>query len=86
MCRNITELRGLEPAATREEIEAASFQFVRKITGVSRRDDRRSAPSALTLAEPLAPSLTLAGHRVVTGLGGRRLGRLRLGAVRAGHR
>lgn len=36
MCRNITELRGLEPAATREEIEAASFQFVRKITGVTK--------------------------------------------------
>ncbi|MGN0124002.1 MAG: DUF2277 family protein, partial [Rhodococcus sp. (in: high G+C Gram-positive bacteria)] len=24
MCRNITELRGLEPAATAEEIEAAA--------------------------------------------------------------
>ncbi|HEX2283464.1 MAG TPA: DUF2277 family protein, partial [Mycobacterium sp.] len=24
MCRNITELRGLEPAATDEEIEAAA--------------------------------------------------------------
>jgi hypothetical protein len=33
MCRNITTLRGLEPAATTEEIEAASRQFVRKITG-----------------------------------------------------
>jgi hypothetical protein len=36
MCRNITELRGLEPPATREEIEAAAWQFVRKITGVTR--------------------------------------------------
>jgi hypothetical protein len=36
MCRNITELRGLEPPATEEEIEAAAFQFVRKITGVTR--------------------------------------------------
>jgi hypothetical protein len=36
MCRNITELRGLEPPATREEIEAAARQFVRKITGVAR--------------------------------------------------
>lgn len=36
MCRNITELRGLEPPATREEIEAASHQFVRKITGIGR--------------------------------------------------
>jgi hypothetical protein len=36
MCRNITELRGLEPPATREEIEAAAMQFVRKITGLAR--------------------------------------------------
>ncbi len=36
MCRNITELRGLEPPATREEIEAAARQFVRKVTGVAR--------------------------------------------------
>ncbi|MET0415148.1 MAG: DUF2277 family protein, partial [Actinoplanes sp.] len=27
MCRNITELRGLEPPATREEIDAAAKQF-----------------------------------------------------------
>jgi len=36
MCRNITELRGLEPPATREEIEAAAMQFVRKITGIAK--------------------------------------------------
>jgi hypothetical protein len=36
MCRNITELRGLEPAATTEEIEAASRQYVRKISGITR--------------------------------------------------
>ncbi|HEX9467851.1 MAG TPA: DUF2277 domain-containing protein [Acidimicrobiia bacterium] len=36
MCRNITELRGLEPPATREEIEAAARQYVRKVTGVPR--------------------------------------------------
>lgn len=36
MCRNITELRGLEPPASREEIEAAARQFVRKVTGITR--------------------------------------------------
>jgi hypothetical protein len=36
MCRNITELRGLEPPATPEEIEAAAKQYVRKVTGVTR--------------------------------------------------
>jgi hypothetical protein len=36
MCRNITELRGLEPAATDEEIEAAARQYVRKVSGITR--------------------------------------------------
>ena len=36
MCRNITELRGLEPVATDEEIEAASRQYVRKVSGITR--------------------------------------------------
>jgi len=35
MCRNITALRGLEPAATPEEIRAASLQYVRKVGGLS---------------------------------------------------
>ena len=34
MCRNITTLRGLEPPATDEEIEAAARQYVRKVSGV----------------------------------------------------
>jgi hypothetical protein len=34
MCRNITELRGLEPAATDEEIEAAARQYIRKVSGI----------------------------------------------------
>ena len=36
MCRNITELRGLLPAATDEEIEAAARQYVRKVSGITR--------------------------------------------------
>ncbi len=34
MCRNITTLRGLEPPATADEIEAGARQYVRKVTGV----------------------------------------------------
>ncbi|MGA3352724.1 MAG: DUF2277 domain-containing protein [Acidimicrobiales bacterium] len=37
MCRNITTLRGLEPPATADEIEAAARQFVRKVSGVQSR-------------------------------------------------
>jgi hypothetical protein len=35
MCRNITTLRGLQPGATQEEIEAAARQYVRKVSGVT---------------------------------------------------
>jgi hypothetical protein len=54
MCRNITELRGLEPPATREEIEAASRQFVRKVSGITR-------PRAEIAAELDAAALEIAG-------------------------
>jgi hypothetical protein len=36
MCRNITELRGLEPPATDDEVEAAARQFIRKVTGLQK--------------------------------------------------
>ncbi|MBE7160528.1 MAG: DUF2277 domain-containing protein [Williamsia herbipolensis] len=36
MCRNITELRGLEPPATPVEIEAAARQYIRKVSGVQK--------------------------------------------------
>lgn len=39
MCRNITELRGLEPAATSEEIQAAALQYVRKVSGIRSPND-----------------------------------------------
>ena len=35
MCRNITTLRGLEPPATTQEIEAAARQYVRKVSGIT---------------------------------------------------
>jgi hypothetical protein len=40
MCRNITTLRGLEPTATAEEIEAAARQYVRKVSGVQTTSPR----------------------------------------------
>lgn len=36
MCRNIKTLFNFEPAATHEEIRAASEQFVRKISGYTK--------------------------------------------------
>jgi hypothetical protein len=43
MCRNITTLRGLEPKATTEEIEAAARQYVRKVSGLQLVSDRTEA-------------------------------------------
>jgi len=36
MCRNIKTLFNFEPPATDEEINAASLQYVRKVTGFSK--------------------------------------------------
>jgi hypothetical protein len=44
MCRNITILRGLEPVASAEEIEAAARQYVRKVSGVQSRTKSTEVP------------------------------------------
>ena len=36
MCRNIRTLHNFAPAATAEEIQASSLQFVRKLSGFSK--------------------------------------------------
>lgn len=51
MCRNITTLRGLEPPATPEEIEAAARQYVRKVTGVQSLSEGTRDPFEAAVAE-----------------------------------
>jgi hypothetical protein len=51
VCRNITTLRGLEPAATPEEIEAGARQYVRKISGVQQTSPATEAPFERAVAE-----------------------------------
>jgi hypothetical protein len=36
MCRNIRVLHNFEPAATREEVDAAALQYVRKVSGMQK--------------------------------------------------
>ncbi len=36
MCRNIRTLHNFEPAATKEEVQDAALQYVRKISGSSK--------------------------------------------------
>lgn len=51
MCRNITELRGLEPPATRQEIEAAAMQFVRKVSGLTKPSPAAAVELATAAAQ-----------------------------------
>jgi hypothetical protein len=67
MCRNITELRGLEPAATAEEIEAAARQYVRKVSGITRPSDANVEAFETAVAE-----VTATTARLLSGLPPRR--------------
>jgi len=59
MCRNITALRGLEPAATPDEIEAAARQYVRKVSGVQSLTDKTRDPFEAAVAEVTAATTRL---------------------------
>lgn len=51
MCRSITPLRGLEPAATNEEITAAARQFVRKVASLSTAKQMEDASVQRAISE-----------------------------------
>ncbi|SPM27575.1 Uncharacterized protein MTAB308_1056, partial [Mycobacterium terramassiliense] len=59
MCRNITELRGLQPAATPEEIAAAARQYVRKVSGITRPSAANAEPFEAAVAEVTATTTRL---------------------------
>lgn len=59
MCRNITTLRGLEPAATPVEIEAAARQYVRKVSGVTAPSVNTSEAFELAVAQVTAATTAL---------------------------
>lgn len=61
MCGNITELRGLEPAATDQEIEAAARQYVRKISGIQKTSDANREAFEQAVAEVTATTMRLLG-------------------------
>lgn len=67
MCRNITELRGLQPAATDDEIEAAARQYVRKVSGVTRPSGANAVAFEAAVAEVAAST-----QRLLAGLAPRR--------------
>ncbi|TSD95600.1 DUF2277 domain-containing protein [Skermania sp. ID1734] len=59
MCRNITALRGLEPPATEEEIEAAALQYVRKVGGLSAISDSNRLAVEAAVADVAAATRRL---------------------------
>jgi hypothetical protein len=59
MCRNITALRGLEPAATAEEIQAAALQYVRKVAGVQSVTDKTRESIERAVADVAAATTRL---------------------------
>lgn len=63
MCRNITTLRGLEPEATSEEIEAAARQYVRKVSGV-----QSTSPKTEDAFEKAVRQVTAATAELLSGL------------------
>jgi hypothetical protein len=60
MCRNITTLRGLEPLATSQEIEAAARQYVRKISGV-----QKTSPATEAAFERAVMTITQASTQLL---------------------
>jgi hypothetical protein len=61
MCRNITELRGLQPAATPEEIAAAARQYVRKVSGIIHPSEANAGAFEAAVAEVTATTTRLLG-------------------------
>jgi len=68
MCRNITALRGLEPAATPEEIQAAALQYVRKVGGLA-----SISPATRPAVEAAAADIAAITTRLLEALPDRRV-------------
>jgi hypothetical protein len=63
MCRNIRTLHNFDPPATREEIEAAALQYVRKISGTNKPSQTNEAAFERAVEEVAAAS-----HRLLDSL------------------
>jgi hypothetical protein len=66
MCRNIRNLYHFEPPVTAEEIEAASLQFVRKVSGFTKPSAANQEPFDRAVTEVSAAVARLLGSLVTT--------------------
>jgi hypothetical protein len=63
MCRNIRTLHNFEPPATKEEVEAAALQYVRKISGTNKPSKANEAAFERAVEE-----VATASHRLLDAL------------------
>jgi hypothetical protein len=66
MCRNIQTLFNFDPPANDEEIQAASLQYVRKISGFTKPSQANEAAFEQAVAEVTEASRRLLGSLVTT--------------------
>lgn len=66
MCRNIKMLFNFEPPATTEEVQAASLQFVRKISGFTKPSQANEAAFPLAVDRVSAVAQELLASLVTT--------------------
>ena len=59
MCRNIHTLYNFEPPATREEIDAAALQYVRKVSGFTKPSQANAAAFDRAVEEVAAATAPL---------------------------
>jgi hypothetical protein len=66
MCRNIKTLHNFDPPATREEIQDAALQYVRKLSGSTKPSKANEAAFARAVEEVTAASTRLLEALVTT--------------------
>jgi hypothetical protein len=66
MCRNIRTLHNFEPPASRDEVQAAALQYVRKVSGATRPSQANQDAFDLAVAEVTAATEKLLDHLTTT--------------------
>jgi hypothetical protein len=66
MCRNIRTLHNFEPPATRDEVQSAALQYVRKVSGTTKPSQANRDAFDLAVAEVAAATEKLLDHLTTT--------------------
>ena len=62
MCRNIRTLHNFEPPASRDEVQAAALQYVRKVSGATKPSQANQDAFDLAVADVTAATEKLLDH------------------------